>query len=107
MILVVTDDQGCGDLSCHGNPWLDTPRLDRLATQSVRLENFHVDPVCTLTRAALMTARYCTRVGAWAVTADRQLLDPDETTMAEILRDSGYRTDMFGKSNPNKPRSVG
>ncbi|KLU06740.1 sulfatase [Rhodopirellula islandica] len=103
VILVVTDDQGYGDMSCHGNPWLNTLNLDRLATQSVRLENFHVDPVCTPTRAALMTGRYCTRVGAWAVTEGRQLLDPDETTMAEIFRDSGYRTGMFGKWHLGDP----
>ena len=66
VILIVTDDQGYGDMSCHGNPWLKTPNLDRLYTESVRLEDYHVDPVCTPTRAALMTGRYSSRVGAWA-----------------------------------------
>ena len=61
VILIVTDDQGYGDMSCHGNPWLKTPNLDRLGAESVRLEDYHVDPVCTPTRAALMTGRYSSR----------------------------------------------
>lgn len=97
VIVIVTDDQGYGDMSCHGNPWLSTPNLDRLALESTRLEDYHVDPVCTPTRAALMTGRYSSRVGAWAVTEGRQLLRPDELTMAEVFAASGYRTGMFGK----------
>ena len=97
VILIVTDDQGYGDMACHGNPWLKTPHLDRLHAESVRLEDFHVDPVCTPTRAALMTGRHSLRTGAWAVTEGRQLLNPDETTMAQVFADSGYKTGMFGK----------
>lgn len=97
VILIVTDDQGYGDIAAHGNPWLKTPKLDRLHHESVRLEDFHTDPVCTPTRAALMTGRHSTRVGAWAVTEGRQLLNADETTMANVFANSGYRTGMFGK----------
>ena len=97
VILILTDDQGYGDMACHGNPWLKTPHLDRMHNESVRLDDYHVDPVCTPTRAALMTGRHSLRVGAWTVTEGRQLLDPDETTMAEVFRASGYRTGMFGK----------
>ncbi|MCS7471272.1 arylsulfatase [Stieleria sp. ICT_E10.1] len=97
VILIVTDDQGYGDMSCHGNPWLRTPNLDRLAAEGVQLEDYHVDPVCTPTRAALMTGRYSSRVGAWTVTQGRQLLNPDEVTMADLFAASGYRTGMFGK----------
>ncbi|WP_146514141.1 arylsulfatase [Rubripirellula amarantea] len=97
VILIVTDDQGYGDMSCHGNPWLKTPNLDRLCAEGVSLENYHVDPVCTPTRAALMTGRYSTRVGAWDVVQGRQLLAADERTMADLFSDSGYRTGMFGK----------
>lgn len=112
VIVIVTDDQGYGDMSCHGNPWLKTPNLDRLASQSVRLEDYHVDPYCTPTRAALMTGRYCTRVGAWSVTQGRQLLQDDEVTMANVFADSGYRTGMFGKwhlgdARPYAPRFRG
>lgn len=97
VILILTDDQGYGDMSCHGNPWLRTPHLDRLHAESVRLEDYHVDPVCTPTRAALMTGRYSSRVGAWSVTQGRQLLRADEVTMADVFSASGYRTAMFGK----------
>ena len=92
VILIVTDDQGYGDMSCHGNPWLQTPNLDRLYAESVRLEDYHVEPVCTPTRASLMTGRYASRVGAWTVTQGRQLLKPGEVTMADVFSDSGYRT---------------
>ena len=112
VILIVTDDQGYGDMSCHGNPWLKTPNLDRMHRESVRLEDYHVDPVCTPTRAALMTGRHSLRVGAWAVTEGRQLLNPDETTMAQVFAASGYRTGMFGKwhlgdTHPYAPRFRG
>ena len=103
VILIVTDDQGYGDMSCHGNPWLQTPNLDRLYAESVRLEDYHVEPVCTPTRAALMTGRYSSRVGAWTVTQGRQLLKPSEVTMAEVFSDSGYRTGMFGKWHLGDP----
>ncbi|MCM2375227.1 sulfatase-like hydrolase/transferase, partial [Aporhodopirellula aestuarii] len=103
VLIIVTDDQGYGDMSCHGNPWLKTPHLDRLHAESVRLQNYHVDPVCTPTRAALMTGRYSTRVGAWAVTEGRQLLRADEVTMADVFSASGYRTGMFGKWHLGDP----
>lgn len=103
VILIVTDDQGYGDMSCHGNPWLNTPNLDRLHDEGVSLDDYHVDPFCTPTRAALMTGRYSTRVGAWAVTEGRQLLNKDETTIAETFKASGYRTAMFGKWHLGDP----
>lgn len=107
VMVIVTDDQGYGDMSCHGNPWLETPHLDRLHREGVRLEDYHVDPVCTPTRAALMTGRYCARVGAWAVTTGRQLLNPDEVTMADVFAASGYRTGMFGKWHLGDPYPFG
>ena len=97
VILIVTDDQGYGDMGCHGNPWLKTPNLDQFASESVRLEDYHVDPVCTPTRASIMSGRYSSRVGAWSVTEGRQLLDADEVTLADAFESSGYRTGMFGK----------
>lgn len=103
VILIVTDDQGYGDMSCHGNPYLDTPNIDRLHDEGIRLDDYHVDPYCTPTRAALMTGRYSVRVGAWAVTEGRQLLNADETTMADVFAASGYRTGMFGKWHIGDP----
>ena len=97
VILIVTDDQGYGDMSCHGNPWLQTPNLDRLASRSVSFADYHVDPVCTPTRAALLTGRYSLRTGAWHVVQGRQLLRRDEVTLADVFRASGYSTAMFGK----------
>ena len=90
-------------MSCHGNPGLKTPNCDRLHAESVRLDDYHVDPVWTSTRAALMTGRYCTRVGAWTVTDGRQLLNPNEKTMGDVFAASGYRTGMFGKWHLGDP----
>lgn len=97
VILVVTDDQGYGDIGCHGNPWLDTPNLDRLARESVRLDNHHHDPLCSPSRAALLTGQYAARNGVWHVIQGRHLLHPDAVTLADLFRANGYRTGMFGK----------
>jgi len=90
-------------MSCHGNPYLDTPNLDRLHDEGISLDDYHVDPYCTPSRAALMTGRYSVRVGAWAVTEGRQLLNTDEVTMADVFAASGYRTGMFGKWHLGDP----
>ena len=97
VIIVITDDQGYGDLSCHGNPFLRTPNLDALHGESVRLTDFHVDPTCSPTRAALMTGRYSTRVGVWLTYGGRNHLRKDEVTLADAFRHNGYDTGMFGK----------
>ena len=97
VILIMTDDQGYGDMSCHGNPYLQTPNLDRLHAESVRLTDFHVDPTCSPTRAALMTGRYSSRVGVWLTYGGRHHLRADEVTMADVFADAGYRTAIFGK----------
>jgi arylsulfatase A-like enzyme len=97
VVLVMTDDQGYGDLGCHGNPIIQTPNLDKLYTRSVRLTNFHVGPTCSPTRAALMTGRYCNRTGVWHTVMGRSLLRKDEVTMGDVFSASGYRTGIFGK----------
>ena len=97
VILVITDDQGYGDLSCHGNPDFKTPNLDRLYSESVRFTDFHVDPTCAPTRAALITGRYSLSTGVWHTIAGRSFLHPEEITMANVLKDAGYSTGMFGK----------
>jgi len=112
VILIVTDDQGYGDIGAHGNPVLKTPNLDILHAQSLRLDNYHVDPVCSPTRAALMTGRYASRTGVWAVTEGRQLLRRDEITVADVFAHNGYRTGIFGKwhlgdNYPYSPRYRG
>ena len=97
VILIITDDQGYGDFSCHGNPVLKTPHLDRLYSQSVRLTNFHVDPTCAPTRSSLLTGRYSSRTGVWHTIMGRSLLRKDETTLADIFSYHGYQTGIFGK----------
>jgi len=97
IILVLTDDQGYGDLGCHGNPEIETPNLDALYKQSIRLTDFHVDPTCSPTRSALMTGRYSTRTGVWHTVLGRSMLHKDEVTLADLFKSSGYQTGIFGK----------
>ena len=93
----MTDDQGWGDLSLHGNPVLQTPNLDRMAAESVRLQQFYVHPVCTPTRAALMTGRHPQRTGAIDTYRGRAMMRAEEVTLAEVMASAGWRTGLFGK----------
>jgi arylsulfatase A-like enzyme len=97
VIILLTDDQGYGDLSCHGNPVLKTPNMDRLHGEAVRFTDFHVTPKCTPTRGQLMTGWDALHNGATSVTAGRAVLRRDVPTMADIFAASGYRTGLFGK----------
>ena len=97
VILMMTDDQGWGDLGVHGNQVLRTPSLDRMAQASVRLDPFYVCPVCAPTRAALMTGRYTQRTHAIDTYIGRAMLEPEEVTLAERLSEAGYATGIFGK----------
>ena len=97
VILVMTDDQGYGDIGAHGSPYVKTPNLDRLHGESVRLANFHVDPCCAPTRASLLTGQYSARTGVWHTIGGRSLLRQDKVTMADVFRSSGYKTAIFGK----------
>ena len=97
VLIVITDDQGFGDLGVHGNPVVQTPHLDRLAKEGVRLTNFYVSPVCSPTRASLLTGRYNYRTGVVDTFLGRSLMHADEVTLAEMLKAAGYRTGIFGK----------
>ncbi len=97
VILIITDDQGYGDLGATGNPLIRTPHLDAMARRSARMTTFYVSPVCAPTRASLMTGRYNYRTRAVDTFVGRAMMDPEEVTLAEILRDAGYRTGIFGK----------
>lgn len=97
VILVITDDQGYGDLSCHGNPILETPNLDRLHAESIHLTNFHVSPTCAPTRGALMSGHCSNRAGTWHTIMGRSLILAGETTLGEAFAAGGYATGMFGK----------
>lgn len=97
IILILTDDQGYGDLSCHGNPVLKTPHLDRLHTEGVRFTNFHVSPTCSPTRAALMSGRHEFKNGVTHTILERERMSLKTTTVAEVLKGAGYTTGIFGK----------
>lgn len=97
IVLVITDDQGYGDVGAHGNEKIRTPNLDALHAESVRLANFHVDPTCSPTRSALVTGRYSSRTGVWHTIMGRSIVHRDERTFANVLSDAGYATGFFGK----------
>jgi arylsulfatase B len=97
VVLVITDDQGYGDLSCHGNPVLKTPNLDQLFRESVRLTDFHVAPTCSPTRSALQTGHWTNRTGVWHTIMGRSMLRAGEVTIGQVFQDAGYATGMFGK----------
>ncbi len=97
IILCMTDDQGFGDLGFHGNPMIRTPVLDQLAARSVRFNNFYVSPVCAPTRSSLMTGRYSLRTGVYDTYNGGAIMASEETTVAEILKNAGYKTGIFGK----------
>lgn len=97
IVLVITDDQGYGDLSCHGNPILKTPNLDALHSESVRLTDYHVAPTCAPTRSALITGHWTNRTGVWHTIMGRSMLRANEVTIATMLSRAGYATGMFGK----------
>jgi len=104
-IIIFTDDQGYADLGCYGGQHVDTPYIDQMAAEGARLTNFYVAaPVCTPSRAALMTGCYAQRVDMALgstfpvlLNSDAKGLHPDEITIAEVLKDAGYKTGMFGK----------
>ena len=97
VVIVITDDQGYGDLSCHGNPVLKTPEIDRLYAESVRLTDYHVAPTCSPTRSAFLTGHWTNRTGVWHTIMGRSMLRENEVTMGQVFKDDGYATGMFGK----------
>ena len=112
ILLIVTDDQGWWDLGIHGSEKLDTPVMDRLAGEGVELTRFYVQPVCAPTRAGLMTGRYYLRTGLYNTRFGGDTMRAEEITIAEVLRERGYRTGIFGKWHlgkyaPFSPNSQG
>ncbi len=112
VIIVITDDQGYGDLGAHGNPLVKTPALDKFHSESVRLTDFHVGPTCAPSRSGLMTGKYANRVGVWHTIGGVSILRKEEVTMAEVFKNNGYETAMFGKwhlgdAYPSRPQDKG
>jgi arylsulfatase A-like enzyme len=97
VLVFLTDDQGWGDLSIHGNSNLSTPHIDSLANAGARFDQFYVCPVCSPTRAEFLTGRYHPRGGVYSTSAGGERLDLDEHTIAETFRAAGYATGAFGK----------
>jgi arylsulfatase A-like enzyme len=97
VLLIITDDQGYGDFSIHGNPHVQTPNIDQLGRDGVRFDRFYVNSFCAPTRAALLTGRWPLRTGCHGVTHNREAIRPSEVTMAEALKGGGYRTACIGK----------
>ena len=112
VIIILSDDQGYGDFSCHGNPILKTPALDKLYNESVRFGNFHVTPLCTPTRGQLMTGLDAMHNKAATVLTGRNLMRRDLITMPEVFSNNGYATGIFGKwhlgdTYPDRPMDRG
>ncbi len=112
ILIIMTDDQGYGDFSSHGNPILKTPEMDKWRAKSVRFTDFHVAPMCTPTRGQLMSGRDAVRNGATSVTGGRAFMRPGLLTMPQFLRMIGYRTGLFGKwhlgdNYPHRPMDRG
>ena len=97
VIVILTDDQGWGDLSVHGNTNISTPNIDRLASQGMAFDRFYVCPICSPTRAEFMTGRYNPRTGVKSASRGEERMDLDETTIFEDFKAAGYQTAAFGK----------
>ena len=97
VVLILTDDQGWGDLSISGNTNLETPNIDRMAEAGVTFDRFFVCPVCSPTRAELLTGRYHPRSGVFSTSAGGERINLDETTIAGIFKNAGYSTAAYGK----------
>jgi len=112
VVIIITDDQGYGDLGFTGNPHVKTPVMDDFARESIRFNQFYVSPVCAPTRASLMTGRYSLRTGVRDTYQGGALMATEEITVAEMLKTAGYQTGLFGKwhlgdSYPFRPMDQG
>ncbi|MEZ6127978.1 MAG: arylsulfatase [Planctomycetaceae bacterium] len=97
VLVILTDDQGWGDLSVNGNTNLETPNIDQLAAAGTAFERFYVCPVCSPTRAEFLIGRYHPRGGVYSTSAGGERLDLDEKTIGDTFQAAGYRTAAFGK----------
>lgn len=97
IVLMMTDDQGYGDIGGHGNPYLKTPNIESIGANGIEMTHFFSYPNCSASRAALLTGRYPYRTGVTAVTQVDHFMNTSEITIAEVLSVNGYKTGIFGK----------
>jgi len=97
VVVVLTDDQGWGDVSFNGNPNFETPNIDRLAREGAKLDHFYVCAVCSPTRAEFLTGRYHTRMGVFSTSRGGERFNANEITIADVFRQAGYATAAYGK----------
>lgn len=97
LLFIMTDDQGYWDTGATGNPHIDTPQMDRLATEGTQLRRYYAAPVCAPTRAGLMTGRHYLRTGLYNTRFGGDSMGLGEITVAQLLKQAGYRTGLFGK----------
>ncbi|WP_231603692.1 arylsulfatase [Neorhodopirellula pilleata] len=97
VVIVISDDQGYGDLGCTGNPIIKTPNIDELASESSGLSDYHVAPTCSPTRCSFLTGHWTNRTGVWHTIMGRSMLRENEVTVGQMFSDAGYQTGMFGK----------
>lgn len=97
VVLIMTDDQGWGDLSLHQNPYVQTPNLDKMAAAGARFDRYYVSPLCAPTRASLLTGKHHLRTGVTSVTGGYERMRSEEVTLAETFKANGYATGAFGK----------
>lgn len=112
VIIIMTDDQGYGDLGINGNPHVKTDIIDEFARKSVRFNNFYVSPVCAPTRSSLMTGRFSLRTGIRDTYNGGAIMASNEVTIAEMLKKANYKTGVFGKwhlgdNYPSRPNDQG
>ena len=97
VILIVTDDQGWGDLGIHDNPFINTPNINQLASNSARFKRFYVSPVCSPTRAEILTGRYHPRSGVYSTSRGGERIHSKETLISNVFKSEDYNTAAFGK----------
>ena len=112
VVFVLTDDQGYGEMGCHGNDVIQTSHMDRLHAESLRLTDYHVGPTCAPTRAGLLTGHFHNSTGVWHTIGGRSLLRKDEWSLADAFAEHGYATGIFGKwhlgdNDPYRPQDRG
>lgn len=112
VIIILTDDQGWGDVGFHGNEMINTPSLDKLAKNSIVFDRFYMSPVCAPTRASLLTGRDHLKTGVTWVTHRKEVMRENEITIGEVFRKANYHTAYYGKWHngtqyPNTPLGQG